>query len=211
MKALDRKVLRDLRLLWSQALTIALVVASGIGGFVGSLSAVDSLSLARDRFYQQGRFADVFASLKRAPASLEARLRSLPGVVDVQTTVQTMARVSVPRSTDPVVGAFIGIDSRRPAHLNLVSLRSGQWPEPGAGDGNALALAAAEGRELLCESKPWRLRLVHVAQPFELPQFAHVHKVVNAGVSDAALHYRALPRDIRIDLPPLKRQVNPVK
>ena len=35
MKALDRKVLRDLRLLWSQALTIALVVASGIGGFVG--------------------------------------------------------------------------------------------------------------------------------------------------------------------------------
>jgi putative ABC transport system permease protein len=145
MKALDRKVLRDLRLLWSQALTIALVVASGIGGFVGSLSAVDSLALARDRFYQQGRFADVFASLKRAPASLEARLRTLPGVVDVQTTVQTMARVSVPRSTDPVVGAFIGIDSRRPAHLNLVSLRSGQWPEPGASDGNALQALVSEG------------------------------------------------------------------
>jgi putative ABC transport system permease protein len=33
MKALDRKLLRDLRLMWSQALTIALVVASGIGGF----------------------------------------------------------------------------------------------------------------------------------------------------------------------------------
>ena len=27
MKALDRKLLRDLRLMWSQALTIALVVA----------------------------------------------------------------------------------------------------------------------------------------------------------------------------------------
>ena len=54
MKALDRKVLRDLRLLWSQALTIALVVASGIGGFVGCLSAVDSLALARDRFYDSG-------------------------------------------------------------------------------------------------------------------------------------------------------------
>jgi hypothetical protein len=36
MKALDRKVLRDLRLLWSQALTIALVVASGIGGFIAT-------------------------------------------------------------------------------------------------------------------------------------------------------------------------------
>ena len=47
MKALDLKLLRDLRLLWSQALTIALVVASGIGGFITSLSAVDSLALAR--------------------------------------------------------------------------------------------------------------------------------------------------------------------
>ena len=47
MKALDRKLLRDLQLMWSQALTIALVVASGIGGFITTLSAVDSLALAR--------------------------------------------------------------------------------------------------------------------------------------------------------------------
>ena len=67
VKALDRKLLRDLRLMWSQALTIALVVASGIGGFVTTLSAVDSLALARDRFYASGRFADVFAAVKRAP------------------------------------------------------------------------------------------------------------------------------------------------
>ena len=67
MKALDRKLLRDLRLMWSQALTIALVVASGIAGFITCLSAVDSLSLARDRFYERGRFAEVFAHVKRAP------------------------------------------------------------------------------------------------------------------------------------------------
>lgn len=46
--ALDRKVLRELRLLWSQALTIALVVACGIGGFLATLSAVDSLARALD-------------------------------------------------------------------------------------------------------------------------------------------------------------------
>jgi putative ABC transport system permease protein len=61
MKALDRKLLRDLRLMWSQALTIALVVASGIGGFITSLSAVDSLAAAREAYYAQGRFADVLA------------------------------------------------------------------------------------------------------------------------------------------------------
>ena len=57
-KALDRKLLRDLWRMWSQALTIALVVASGLGAFVSSLSAVDSLALARESFYAQGRFAD---------------------------------------------------------------------------------------------------------------------------------------------------------
>ena len=67
MCALDRKVLRDLGRMWSQAVTIALVVASGIGGFVASLSAVESLAAARDRFYAEGHFADVFASVKRAP------------------------------------------------------------------------------------------------------------------------------------------------
>jgi putative ABC transport system permease protein len=61
MKALNRKLLRDLRLMWSQALTIALVVASGVGGFITTLSAVDSLALARERFYAQGHFADLFA------------------------------------------------------------------------------------------------------------------------------------------------------
>ncbi|MCW7541187.1 hypothetical protein OOT46_25585 [Aquabacterium sp. A7-Y] len=116
MKALDRKLLRDLRLMWSQALTIALVVASGIGGFITSLSAVDSLSLARDQFYAEGRFADVFASLKRAPDSLVESLREVPGVADVQTGIDAMVRVELAGVADPIIGQLIGVDPRpRPA------------------------------------------------------------------------------------------------
>ncbi len=133
VKALDRKVLRDLRLLWSQALTIALVVASGIGGFVASLSAVDSLARARDQFYAQGRFANVFVALKRAPDALAKQLRVLPGVSEVQTTVETVARLSLLGHSDPVLGQLIGLDGRQPQLLNLVSLRSGQWPGPATG------------------------------------------------------------------------------
>ena len=70
MKALDRKLWRDLGRMWSQVLTIAVVVASGVAGFIATLSAIDSLSAARDRFYAQGRFADVFATVKRAPRSV---------------------------------------------------------------------------------------------------------------------------------------------
>ncbi|MBC5783475.1 FtsX-like permease family protein [Ramlibacter sp. USB13] len=138
MKALDRKVWRDLRLLWSQALTIALVVASGVGGFVATLSAVDSLAQARDDFYAAGRFADVFALVKRAPDAMAARLAELPGVVDVQPTVEAMARVAVPGTTDPIMGQLIGRDPRRPQRLNQVQLRSGRWPEGGSHRGGEL-------------------------------------------------------------------------
>jgi len=126
MKALDRKLLRDLRLMWSQALTIALVVASGIGGFVTSLSAVDSLALARDDFYAAGHFADVFASVKRAPNTLAETLRVVPGVADVQTTVQAVVRVEIPGVPDPIIGQLIGLDARHPARMNLVSVSAGQ-------------------------------------------------------------------------------------
>lgn len=126
MKALDRKLLRDLVRMWSQALTIALVVASGIGGFITSLSAVDSLALARDRFYAEGRFADVFAHVKRAPNALDASLRDVPGVADVQTTTEHLVRIGIPGIVDPVVGRLIGVDRDRPHRMNQVLLRSGR-------------------------------------------------------------------------------------
>lgn len=144
MRALDRKVLRDLRLLWSQAITIALVVASGIGGFLATLSAVDSLAQARDDFYATGRFADVFATVKRAPDAQAARLAEVPGVLDVQTTVETFARVTVPGSADPVIGQLIGRDAGRPQRLNRVQLRSGRWPEGGSRAGGELEAVVTE-------------------------------------------------------------------
>ena len=132
MKALDRKLLRDLRLMWSQAITIALVVASGIGGFITSLSAVDSLAQARERFYIGGRFADVFASVKRAPNALAAQLGELQGVADVQATVEMPVRIDLPGSSDPIVGQLIGIDLRHGLRLNRVSTRDGSSLMPDA-------------------------------------------------------------------------------
>ncbi|HEY0885584.1 MAG TPA: ABC transporter permease [Ramlibacter sp.] len=145
MKALDRKVWRDLRLLWSQAITIALVVASGIGGFVGCLSAVDSLAMARDGFYERGQFADVFASVKRAPDALARRLAEIDGVLVVQTTVEAGARVTMPRSPDPVIGQLVGIDLRHGRSLNRVSLRSGRLPAAGSRPGGELEAVVSEG------------------------------------------------------------------
>ena len=145
MKALQRKLLRDLRLMWSQALTIALVVASGVAGFVTTLSAVDSLVQAREDFYARSRFADVFAAVRRAPLSLAGELRSLPGVVDVQDTLEQVVRVEIEGVDDPMLGQLIGVDRRRPPRINLLTLRGGQGlPEIASSDG-ALPVLVSPG------------------------------------------------------------------
>ena len=147
MKALDLKLLRDLRRLWSQALTIALVVASGVGSFVTALSAVESLVQARDRFYAQGRFADVFASVERAPRSLAESLRELPGVADVQASIERMVRIELEGIDDPILGRLIGIAPGQDRSMNRITVVSGQDLEStgsGArGDGTIDALVSA--------------------------------------------------------------------
>ncbi|HNG80362.1 MAG TPA: FtsX-like permease family protein, partial [Burkholderiaceae bacterium] len=141
MKALTRKLLRDLRLMWSQALTIALVVASGIAGFVTTLSAVESLEAARERYYAEGHFADVFASVKRAPLSLVEQVRALPGVADAQPSTEFIVRIELPGVNDPIIGQLIGIDRRQPPRLNRVTVRGGR-----TSDAREVLAAAAEGR-----------------------------------------------------------------
>jgi putative ABC transport system permease protein len=126
MKTLDKKLLRDLRLMWSQALTIALVVASGVAGFITSFSAYDALSWSRDLYYADARFADVFATLKRAPLSLEPQLQAMAGAAHVETSQAQVVPVSIANVADPIVGLLLGLDPLAPPRLNKVNLRSGR-------------------------------------------------------------------------------------
>ena len=137
MKALDIKMLRDLRRMWSQALTVARGGASGVAGRVTFLSAVESLEAARARFYTEARFADVFADLVRAPDSVAATLNTLAGVAQVQTTIEHTVRIDLEGTTEPAIGRLIGLDSRAPTALNIVSVRLGRMPNGAMGERSA--------------------------------------------------------------------------
>mgnify|MGYP003339291676 CR=1 FL=1 len=67
---LDRKLLRDLRALKSQAIAVALVMACGLAMMIMTRSLIVSLETARDDYYREYRFGQVFARLKRAPLAL---------------------------------------------------------------------------------------------------------------------------------------------
>ena len=132
MTSLDRKLMRDLWSLKTQVVSIALVIACGIGGFIGSLSTYSSLVWSRGHYYDTARFAHVFATAKRAPASLTQKIHAIPGVSEVETRVVRDSQLSIPGVTPPMIARLIGYDFARPAGMNRLTLKSGRWPAPGA-------------------------------------------------------------------------------
>jgi len=131
MKALHLKLLRDLWQMKGQALTISLVMACGIAVFVMSLSTLDSLQSAQTAYYDQYRFAHVFAQVKRAPNALRDRMAEIPGVSQVETRVVVDVILDLPHFAEPAVGRLVSIPEDRPPRLNRLHVRSGRYPEPG--------------------------------------------------------------------------------
>jgi putative ABC transport system permease protein len=134
LRALDRKLARDLWSLKTQVVSIALVIACGIGGFIGTFSTHESLVQSRDRYYSGARFPHVFATAKRAPESLAAKMRAVAGVSEVETRVVRDAQLSIAGVAPPMIARLIGADFGRAQGMNRFALKLGRWPAPGAKD-----------------------------------------------------------------------------
>jgi putative ABC transport system permease protein len=130
MTALDKKLLRDLWHMRGQVLAIAAVIMGGVATMVMALSTYDSLHTTRDRFYSDYGFAQVFASLKRAPEGMAERIAEIPGVNTVETRVVTVAKLEVPNFADPVVGIISSVPDFGPPRLNRLHMKRGRLPEP---------------------------------------------------------------------------------
>jgi putative ABC transport system permease protein len=139
MKAMDRKLLRDLWGMKGQALAIAMVIVSGVATLVISLSTLDSLRETRAAFYREHRFADLFASLKRAPESVAEAVRAIPGMGRVQTRVVAAGNLDVPGFHEPVRGLMISLPREGEAFLNSLHMKEGRLPAAGSDDEAAVS------------------------------------------------------------------------
>ncbi len=128
MSLLDRKLLRDLRALKSQALAVALVMACGLAMMIMTRSLMLSLSTTRDTYYRENRFADIFARLKRAPNAVREQLAAIPGVAAVQTGIAVQVTLDVPGLAEPAVGLINSLPERGEQVLNRTYLRAGRLP-----------------------------------------------------------------------------------
>jgi len=145
MRALDKKLLRDIRRLWAQTLAIAMVLASGVMVTVMAAGASRSLNETIDTYYERARFADVWSSAARAPMTLVPEIAAIEGVSRVEARISEYAILDVDGLNSPAMGQIISIPASGAPEMNTLIIREGRLPEFGRADevvvGEAFALA----------------------------------------------------------------------
>ena len=130
MKSLDRKLWRDLWKMRGQAFAIALVIVSGVSTYVMLISVMDSLNITRDKFYKDYGFAEVFASLKRAPEILKNRIDEIPGVDQIETRVAANVKLDIKGFPEPVTARLVSVPDVGSPLLNRLYIRRGRMVDP---------------------------------------------------------------------------------
>lgn len=185
MKALHRKLFRNLYETRGQAFAIAMVITAGVATFIMSLSTLDSLVLMRADYYQDYRFADVFASLKRAPESLRQRITAIPGVNRVETRVVAAVKLDVPGFAEPVTGTVVSLPDFGEPSVNRLYIRDGRSVDSGRDDEAVLNEVFADAHDLkpgdhidmIIKGHLKRLRIVGIALS---PEF--IYQVAPGGI-----------------------------
>jgi putative ABC transport system permease protein len=131
---LNRKLFRDLLAMKGQAFAISMVVAAGVAMYVMYLSNSDSLLRTREAYYEQQRFGDVFASLKRAPLRVAAEIAAIPNVSAVETRVVANVTLDLQDVDEPATGRLVSVPAHRRPLVNDLFLRRGRWIERGRAD-----------------------------------------------------------------------------
>ena len=145
---LDRKLFRDLWHIKGQVLAIALVIASGVGLLVMSLSTLVALDETARAYYDRYRFANVFAQVERAPEHLVERIRRIPGVQTVETRVVHRAVIDIPGFEEPVIAQLVSLPESGEPALNRIFLRGGRFPAAGYPDQAVISEPFAEAHRL---------------------------------------------------------------
>lgn len=131
---LDRKMFRDLWHMRGLAAAISVVMGCGIALFILSRSMLHSLELTQQTYYDRYNFADVFASIKRAPDELIHRISRIPGVAIAERRIVVPVNLSVPGLDEPASGRLISVPDVGRPRLNQLYLRRGRWLKPRSDD-----------------------------------------------------------------------------
>lgn len=148
MRALDRKMLRDLRRLWAQALAIAAVLACGIMMMVGMSMTQSTLRATQAAYYDRYRFADIFAGVTRAPRAVVAEAQRIDGVALAEGRIGFQAVLDIDGLEAPASGRVVSLPARG-AELDVPMVRRGRLPDPDHEDEVAINEPFGQANDLL--------------------------------------------------------------
>lgn len=134
ISALDRKLLRDLVHMRGQGFAVSAIVACGVAIMVMALGALHSLEISREAYYERYRFADVFATAKRAPERLADELIEIEGVRTLETRIVRIVTLDIETLSEPANAQLVSLPETGLPRLNGVLLYSGRWPDPHRAD-----------------------------------------------------------------------------
>ena len=153
MRALDRKLFRDLVSMRGMVAAIGLVLVGGLSTFVMSLATYQSLDQTRERYYREQRFAEVFAQLVRAPNGVAEEIAAVPGVDRVETRVIAAANLDVAGFREPVTARINSVPEYGGPLLNVPWLSAGRLPAPHADDEVVISAEFAAAHGLVAGSR----------------------------------------------------------
>ncbi|TAJ70055.1 MAG: ABC transporter permease [Phenylobacterium sp.] len=111
-------------------MAIALLIACGVSVAVMSFSAQRALAQAQAAFYEDTRFADVFAQAKRAPLSRLRELARIEGVTATDGRILEAGLMDVPGLARPAMARLISLPDDEGRALNRIRLSRGRMPDP---------------------------------------------------------------------------------
>lgn len=123
-----RKAWADTRALARETISLMVLVALGVGLFIGLYEAYQNLGVVYDSIYERTRFADVSAQLESGPPGLVDTARTIPGVrVAVGRVVKDGAIVQRGRERERVLGRFVGVPRNRRPPVNDLWILEGRY------------------------------------------------------------------------------------
>jgi len=185
ISAFHKKLFRTMFQSWPQSLGVIMVVLCGIAAYICIYSAYLNLSLTRDTYYAQNRFADFEILVERAPETAVYKLEGLPGVRQVRKRIVKDVNVDIDGVDEPRVGRLISMPARRAPVINDVVVLRGRYFEPGEQRVALLSehFAAANGLDLgdrfqiSVENKKYSLRIIGVGAS---PEYVYMIRNVQA-------------------------------
>lgn len=128
MRALDIKLLRDLRRMWTQAVSIAAITMVGTAAYIILVGTANSILTTQVNYYERHHFANVFSAAQYVPNFVAKRLEQIDGVGLVTTGIAFTSVVKLETMDQPATCQATTIPDE--GELNQLYLRSGRRLTP---------------------------------------------------------------------------------